>query len=399
MNHNELFIEAEAIVRSALFDAGTRNATHVHVGVHDGEVLLRFRIDGVLVMGARVPERLAPALFEVLLQMAAIDPVDARVPQMGVFEPNGLPGVGLVRVDTIPQEFGGSKILLTLHRYETREEIPLAELGLEDDALAALRQAISKQAGLVVVTGPIESGKNTTVYSSLMELDRDARSVATAEVSARNALPGVQQVTEDLDVGLNQAAILRSHLESDVDVIYVRELLSMETAELAVSAVAEHGKLVLTTLHTNHAVDVPGRLMDMGIEPQLLARALLLVQGQRRLRRLCEHCKTPIDISVETLMDAGLDSPPVGDASCHQPVGCEACLGLGYFERVLVAESLPVSDAIKGAILEGAPVETLHDLAIAGGMRSMRRHALALVCAGRTSLEEVLLHTPAPRAR
>ncbi|GMR13968.1 MAG: hypothetical protein BMS9Abin29_2195 [Gemmatimonadota bacterium] len=399
MSQAELSIEAEALVTSALFDAWTRNATHVHVEVHEGEMAFRFRIEGALVMGARVPERLAPALFEVLLQMADMRPVDARVPQMGVFEPNDLPGLDLVRVDTIPQAFGGSKILLTLHWHETREEIPLAELGLENDALEALRQAISKRAGLVVVTGPTESGKNTTVYASLLEIDRDARSVATAEIVARSALPGVQQVTEDRDVGLDQEAILRSHLRSDVDVIYVRELISMETAELAVSAVTGHGKLVLTTLHTNDAVDVPVRLMNMGVEPQLLAHALLLVQGQRRLRRLCEDCKTPIDISAETLMDAGLEPSRVTDASCHQAVGCEACGDIGYLDRVLVAESLPMSDAIKGAIREWAPVETLRDLALAGGMRSMRQHALALVCAGQTSLEEVLMHTPAPSVR
>jgi type II secretory ATPase GspE/PulE/Tfp pilus assembly ATPase PilB-like protein len=324
---------------------------------------------------------------------ACMDPGERRVPQSGVLSLR-TPSAQLVCEVQVNPGLRGEKVILTLNEPRRWVERPLSALGMAPEQLEHLRAALRQRSGLIVFTGPFFSGRNTVAYSSLLELQPQRRSMASAEWSVRGNLPDVHQLVLNAKIGLGMASGIRALLRSDHEVIYAREVIDSETAELCLRAVVSHSRLVLTTLHTLHAASVVSRLEDMGFERWLIARALLLVQAQRQVRRLCLRCRRQLHVDPAVLRSAGLPPQHPLPEVLYAPGACEHCQETGYEGRLLVCETLPLTPTLQELILSGTPVKELQQAAIREGMKTLRHSGLERVCEGLTSLEEVLLETP-----
>ena len=383
----------EGLLERLLARAHEQGATHLHLEPGEKELRVRMRVDGQL----RLAEPIASALYEPLLahikREASMDVGERRLPQSGVFSLS-LSSTQLVCEAEVSPGVRGEKVTLVLIEPSRWVERPLSQLGMAPEQLQHLRAALRQRSGLIVFTGPLFSGKNAVIYSCLHELRPDNRSMASIEWGVRGSLPEVHQLVLKPQLGLDMAAAMRAVLRGDNEVIYLREMIDTETAELSMRAALSHGRLVLTTVHTQHAASVVTRLEDMGFDRWLIARSLLLLQGQRQVRRLCLRCRQTIKAEPAVLVAAGLVPGSPLPEVLHVPGGCEYCQGTGYDGRLLICETLPVTRSLQELILSGVAASKLQEAAVGEGMKTMRRIALERVCEGLTSLDEVLLSIP-----
>lgn len=377
------------LVNLILTDAVKKNCSDIHIEPYEKSFRIRFRIDGVLYEVMKPPLKLKNAITSRLKIMSQLDIAERRLPQDGriKLKMGGKKEMDY-RVSVLPTLFGEKVVLRLLDK--SNLQLDMTKLGFEEKALEDFQDSIHKPFGMVLVTGPTGSGKTTTLYSALAELNKVGENISTAEDPVEFNLAGINQVQMHEDIGLNFAAALRSFLRQDPDIIMVGEIRDFETAEIAVKA-ALTGHLVLSTLHTNDAPSTVNRLLNMGVEPFLVSSSVNCILAQRLARRICGECKEP-DKSVppQTLIDAGMAPEVANSVQLFKGKGCSKCSDTGYKGRVAVYEVMPVREELKEFILNGASTAELKREAMRLGMKSMRQSALTKMEAGETTLEEVL---------
>jgi type IV pilus assembly protein PilB len=383
----------EGLFERLLVRAHEQGATHLHLEPGEKDLRVRIRVDGQLRLGEPIASSLYEPLLAHIKREASMDVGERRLPQSGVLS---LPmsSTQLVCEVEVSPGVRGEKVTLVLTEPSRWVERPLSQLGMAPEQLQYLSAALRQRSGLIVFTGPLFSGKNAAIYSCLHELRSENRSMASIEWAVRGSLPEVHQLVLKPQLGLDMATAMRALLRGDHEVIYLREMIDTETAELAMRAALSHGRLVLTTVHTQNAASVLTRLEHMGFDRWLIARSLLLLQGQRQVRRLCLRCRRTIKVEPSLLVAAGLPPESPLPEVLHVPGGCEVCQGTGHDGRILICETLPVTPSLQELILAGATARKLQEAAVGEGMKTMRRSALERVCEGLISLDEVLLSIP-----
>jgi type IV pilus assembly protein PilB len=372
------------LIRQAVQD----RASDIHVEPAERDVRVRYRVDGVLHEVMRTPKRVQNGLISRLKIMADLDIAERRVPQDGRVSVQLAGRQVDLRVATLPTVFGEKVVLRVLDKGTAT--LDLAELGFLPGTMARFETAFSKPYGTILVTGPTGSGKSTTLYATLNRLNDPSKNIITVEDPVEYRLPDINQVQVHSKAGLTFAAALRSILRSDPDIVLLGEIRDRETAAIAMEA-AITGHLVLSTLHTNSAVQTPTRLIEMGLEPYLVSSAVDCVVAQRLARRLCDRCKEPYAPTSAELTGVDWDG---GAGGCpdqlYRPVGCGACGRKGYLGRFALHEVLLVSEELETMIAERASSEELRRVAVSQGMQTLRQAGLAQVAAGITSVEEIL---------
>lgn len=381
------------LVNLILIDAIRKNASDIHVEPYEKQLRIRYRIDGILYEVMKPPVKLKSAIISRLKIMSNLDIAERRLPQDGRIKMKMGRGKEMdFRVSVLPVLWGEKVVLRLLDK--SNLQLDMTKLGFEERALADFKAAIAKPYGMVLVTGPTGSGKTTTLYSSLSDLNKPTTNLCTAEDPIEFNLFGINQVQMHEDIGLNFAATLRSFLRQDPDVIMVGEIRDFETAEIAIKA-ALTGHLVLSTLHTNDAPSTVSRMLNMGIEPFLVASSLNLIAAQRLLRNLCPDCKEPIDVPDQTLFDLGAKVEDISNYNVHHGIGCRTCNTTGHKGRIAVYEIMTMSDTLGEYVLNGASTLELKNAAIGEGMKTLRMSALTKLAEGRTSMQEVVRATAA----
>jgi type IV pilus assembly protein PilB len=376
-----------------LLSAIQQGASDIHVEPYEKSYRVRFRIDGVLHEEMSPPVKLKAALSSRLKIMAHLDIAERRLPQDGRIKLKvGEDKEMDFRVSVLPTLFGEKIVLRLLDK--SNLQLDMTKLGFEPDQLADFKSAIECPYGMVLVTGPTGSGKTTTLYSALSELNTLTDNICTAEDPVEFNLPGINQVQMHEDIGLNFAAALRSFLRQDPDIIMIGEIRDFETAEIAIKA-ALTGHLVLSTLHTNDAPSTITRLLNMGVEPFLVTASVQLVQAQRLVRKICANCKQPTPTPKDELKALGATDEEIATVTCQRGVGCQICGGSGYKGRVALYEVMPFKDALKELVLQGAAAVEIKAEAIRQGMRTLRMSGVRKICEGVTSVDEVARITAA----
>jgi len=377
------------LVNLVLTDAVKKMASDIHVEPYEKSFRVRYRIDGVLYEVMKPPMKLKNAITSRIKIMAEMDIAERRLPQDGRIKLKMGRGKEMdFRVSCLPTLFG-EKIVMRLLDKSTLQ-LDMTKLGFEEDLLALFKDAIYQPYGMVLVTGPTGSGKTTTLYSALSELNRTSENVSTAEDPVEFNLPGINQVQMHEEIGLNFAATLRSFLRQDPDIIMVGEIRDFETAEIAVKA-ALTGHMVLSTLHTNDAPSTVNRLLNMGIEPFLVASSVNCIVAQRLARRICQECKEPdTDVTAEALVKAGMAEDRAKNVASLHGNGCRSCSDTGFKGRVALYEVMPLKEELKEFVLNGASSLELKREAIRLGMQTLRQSALNKLSEGVTTLSEVL---------
>ena len=382
------------LVNVVLMSAISKGASDIHIEPYEKEYRIRYRIDGTLYNVMSPAMKLRDAITSRIKIMAKLDIAEKRLPQDGRikirFSDNGTPRDIDFRVSCLPTLFGEKIVMRLLDR--SKLMLDMTKLGFEQGSLLKLQAAIDKPWGMVLVTGPTGSGKTNTVYSSIARINTPETNIMTVEDPVEFNLIGVNQVQVRENIGLNFAAALRSFLRQDPNIILVGEIRDFETAEIAVKA-ALTGHLVLSTLHTNDAPSTVNRLMNMGIEPFLVASSLNLVCAQRLVRRVCMSCSAPDSVAPQALEQLGFSSE---EARMVKPVkgkGCHRCNRTGYKGRVGLYEVMEVTDELRELVLVGASALELRRKAIETGMITLRGSGLQKIKDGVTSLEEVLRET------
>ncbi|HXG65110.1 MAG TPA: type IV-A pilus assembly ATPase PilB [Blastocatellia bacterium] len=382
------------MVNVILVDALRRGASDIHIEPYEKEMRVRFRMDGVLYNIMNPPLKLRDALTSRLKIMSRLDIAEKRLPQDGRIKIrvrlDGRSRELDFRVSTLPTIFGEKVVLRLLDKENLR--LDMTQLGFEPESLEKFKRNIGKPYGMVLVTGPTGSGKTSTLYSALQSLNTPETNIMTAEDPVEFNLPGINQVQMKESIGLNFAAALRSFLRQDPNVILVGEIRDFETAEIAVKA-ALTGHLVLSTLHTNDAPSTVSRLMNMGIEPFLVATSVNLIQAQRLIRRICKECKQEMHTPREALIDIGFPASEADDIRTYKGAGCQACNGTGYKGRVGLYEVMEITDDLRELILVGASGLELRRKAMEEGMMTLRQSGLEKIRQGMTTIEEVVRET------
>ena len=382
------------LVNMVLTDAVKRGASDIHIEPYEKEFRVRFRIDGVLQTIMNPPAKLKDAITSRIKIMAKLDISEKRLPQDGrIMLRVNLGGKKKqldYRVSTLPTLFGEKIVMRLLDKENLR--LDMTKLGFEQESLDKFSKAILKPYGMVLVTGPTGSGKTNTLYSAISQLNKPDTNIMTAEDPVEFQLGGVNQVQMKESIGLNFAAALRSFLRQDPNIILVGEIRDFETAEIAIKA-ALTGHLVLSTLHTNGAPETISRLMNMGIEPFLVATAVHLICAQRLVRRVCVGCAEELDLPIQALLDAGYTPEEAKTFKPKKGKGCGTCNNTGYKGRAGLYEVMEIDDEIRELILVGASAVELKKKAIERGMITLRRSGLIKVMAGVTTLEEVARET------
>ncbi|ABL00119.1 type IV-A pilus assembly ATPase PilB [Pelobacter propionicus] len=376
------------MVNAILQDAIKKKASDIHIEPYEKLFRVRYRIDGVLYEAMKPPLKLKNAITSRIKIMAELDIAERRLPQDGRIKIKLGGGKDMdFRVSVLPTLFG-EKICMRLSD-KSSLQTDLTKLGYEPEALENFLREIHKPFGMVLVTGPTGSGKTVSLYSAIAELNKVSENISTAEDPVEFNFAGINQVQMHEDIGLNFAAALRSFLRQDPDIIMIGEIRDFETAEIAVKA-ALTGHLVLSTLHTNDAPATINRLLNMGIEPFLVASAVNLITAQRLARRVCKECKEPEDIPVQALIDAGVPPDEAPGYVCYRGKGCPVCNGTGYKGRVGFYQVMPMLDEIRELILNGANTAEIKRETMRLGIKSMRQSGLTKLKEGVTSFEEVL---------
>jgi type IV pilus assembly protein PilB len=382
------------LVNLILVDALRRGASDIHLEPYEKEYRVRFRMDGILYNIMTPPLKLRDAIISRLKIMAKLDISEKRLPQDGrilmKMRHQGKRKELDFRVSVLPTLYGEKVVLRLLDKDNLM--LDMTRLGFEPESLAKFEQAILKPYGMVLVTGPTGSGKTNTLYSAISRLNTPETNIMTAEDPVEFQLQGINQVQMKEQIGLNFAAALRAFLRQDPNIILVGEIRDFETAEIAIKA-ALTGHLVLSTLHTNDAPSTISRLMNMGIEPFLVATSVHLIAAQRLVRRICKACKEEIPTPQKVFVEAGFSPEEAKKLKIYKGKGCPLCNGTGYKGRVGLCEVMEITDDIRELVLVGASALELRKKSIENGMISLRGSGLRKIKDGVTTLDEVLRET------
>ncbi len=382
------------LVNLILLDSVKRGASDVHLEPYERELRLRFRVDGTLRSAMSPPLKLKDAIVSRLKIMANLDISEKRLPQDGRIRlrlrVDGKPRELDFRVSTLPTVFGEKIVMRLLDRDNLMFD--MRGLGFEESSLQRFEHAIDQPFGMVLVTGPTGAGKSNTLYSAITKLNKPNVNIVTVEDPVEFNLPGINQVQTKEQIGLSFSVALRSFLRQDPNIILVGEIRDVETAEIAIKA-ALTGHMVLTTLHTNDAPSAISRLINMGIEPFLVATSLHAICAQRLVRRVCRGCVEEVSTPSELLREMGFTPEEAEQVKPVHGTGCELCQGTGYKGRIGLYEVMEITDDIRESIIRGGSVIDLKRLAIENGMITLRRSGLIKVRDQRTTIEEVVRET------
>jgi type IV pilus assembly protein PilB len=379
---------ANLIVVQAIKD----HASDVHLEPFEKTMRLRYRVDGVLIDATPPPKQLQLALASRFKIMSSLDIAERRLPQDGRMRVKVSGKDFDLRVSVLPTVHGEKIVLRVLDK--TNLSASIDKLGLDADTFKQVKAAIDAPHGLILVTGPTGSGKTTTLYSALNELNNPIYNIVTVEDPVEFQIPGINQVPTKKDIGLTFANALRSILRQDPDIIMIGEIRDTETAEIAIEA-ALTGHQVLSTMHCNDAPGAIARLDDMGIAPFLISSSVILSCAQRLIRRICPHCKEPVTYPPKMFEDLGIDLASLNGAQLFRGRGCERCKNSGYSGRMAVIEAMTISDQIRKLIIARANTRELGKVAVSQGMRTLRMVALDRAREGISTLEQVMVMTSA----
>jgi type IV pilus assembly protein PilB len=376
-------------VNGILLEAVRRRASDIHFEIYEKKFRVRFRVDGNLLEAAQPPIASGPAICSRIKIMSKMDIAERRRPQDGRLKIilNKENREMDFRVNSIPTMWGEKIVMRLLDR--TNLQLDMTKLGFEEDDLVLFKESINLPQGMVLITGPTGSGKTTTIYSALAELNRLNVNISTAEDPIEFNLDGINQVQVNTEIELTFSAALRAFLRQDPDIIMVGEIRDLETAEIAFKA-ASTGHMVVSTLHTNDAASTITRLVEMGIPSYLITSTITLVVAQRLMGRLCEQCKEAIKVPDSTLLNLGVGMDELAKFQLYKPKGCAACNNTGIRGRMAIYELMPMNEQIKDTILRGNLGIELRQISRNLGLRTLRRSALLKLARGITSIEEVI---------
>jgi len=381
------------LVNTLLSQALKDRASDIHIEPFEANVLVRFRIDGVLHSIVTPPKTVQSAMVSRIKVMAGLDIAEKRHPQDGRFRVKVAGREVDVRVSVLPTAHGERVVMRLLDR--SAQLLTLEDLGMSAAQHEAMSKVITQPHGIILVTGPTGSGKSTTLYASLMQVDRKNRNVMTIEDPIEYQLEGVGQMQVQPKIGVTFSAGLRSILRQDPDIVMIGEIRDLETAEIAIQA-SLTGHMVFATLHTNDALSAIVRLQDMGVEPYLVASSLVMAQAQRLVRRLCDHCKTARPVLCDEWHALDVDAALMQDAvEVYDAQGCEHCLHTGYVGRVAIYELMPITQNMRNAIHDGMGLPAMRRLALQEGAVTLRQDGARHIAAGVTTFDEVLMATRA----
>jgi type IV pilus assembly protein PilB len=375
------------LVNMVLVDAIRKGASDLHWEPYEKVFRIRFRIDGVLHEMLAPPKRLEPAIISRIKIMSNLDISERRVPQDGRIKLRYAAREIDFRVSILPTIFGEKAVLRILDKEALK--LDLTQLGFDPWSMEKFNHAIHQPYGMVLITGPTGSGKTTTLYSAIHTINSPEHNIMTAEDPVEYNLKGVNQVQVNEGVGRTFAAVLRSFLRQDPDVILVGETRDLETAQISIRA-ALTGHLVFTTLHTNDCPATVARLLDMGIQPFLLSSSLLLILAQRLGRKICKECKQPVDAHEDDLIPYGHTPTGIGRTQFYKGKGCQVCNFTGMKGRIAIYEIMTITEELRDMILKGAATAELRAMAQKQGMKTLRQSGLMKVLEGTTTVEEVL---------
>jgi type IV pilus assembly protein PilB len=367
-------------------------ASDIHIEPFEKSVRLRYRVDGVLMDATAPPKQMQLALASRFKIMSCLDIAERRLPQDGRMRVKVGGKDYDLRVSIMPTVHGEKIVLRVLDK--SNLSASLDKLGLDPDTYQQVKAAVDAPHGLILVTGPTGSGKTTTLYSALNELNSPIYNIITVEDPVEFQIPGINQVPTKKEIGLTFANALRSILRQDPDIIMIGEIRDTETAEIAIEA-ALTGHQVLSTMHCNDAAGAIARLDDMGIAPFLISSSVILACAQRLMRRICPHCKEPVTYPDKMFQDLGIDPSMFDGVTLHRGRGCDRCKNSGYAGRMAIIEAMTITDEIRKLIIARASTRELAKVAIGQGMRTLRMAALDRVREGTSTLEQVLLLTSA----
>jgi type IV pilus assembly protein PilB len=367
-------------------------ASDIHIEPYEKGMKLRYRTDGVLVDATPPPKQLQLALASRFKIMSSLDIAERRLPQDGRMRVRVSGKDYDLRVSIMPTVHGEKIVLRVLDK--SNLSASLDKLGLDADTFQQVKTAVDAPHGLILVTGPTGSGKTTTLYSALNELNNPIYNIITVEDPVEFQIPGINQVPVKKEIGLTFANALRSILRQDPDIIMIGEIRDMETAEIAIEA-ALTGHQVLSTMHCNDAPGAIARLDDMGIAPFLISSSVILTCAQRLMRRICSHCKEPVTYPEKMYNDLNIDPSTFDGVTLYRGRGCDRCKGSGYAGRLAIIEAMTISDEIRKLIISRSSTREMGKIAIGQGMRTLRMVALDRVRDGLSTLEQVLVLTSA----
>lgn len=395
MDVSQLALDSDAapvvkLVNSIIIEGVRRHASDIHIEPYKRVLRIRYRIDGALTEVMSPSYRMGPAIASRIKLMASLDISERRIPQDGHISLKvGDKSIDL-RVSTLPTAHG-EKIVMRIAE-QSGLSYDMAKLGLEKKSLDEFLKSISRPTGIILVTGPTGSGKTVTLYSALTRLNTLDKNITTAEEPIEYDFPGINQVSVNEEIGYTFAKALRAFLRQDPNIIMVGEIRDGETADIAIKA-ALTGHLVLSTLHTNDASSTVTRIIDMGIEPYLLAPTLALVEAQRLVRRICPKCKEPVSLTPEMIGKLGMDPKEFEGVTLYKGKGCLECNNTGYKGRVGIFEVLPVTSEIRELILKRASNDEIKQKAVELGMTTLRSDGVAKIKQGMTTIEEIIRET------
>lgn len=380
------------LINSTLYDALKTGASDIHLETHPGGLAVKYRIDGVMASIANSPglDSAEQAISRIKV-MAQLDIAERRIPQDGRFKVHAMGRLIDFRVSIMPSAFGEDAVLRVLDRKALTEQaqgLSLKALGFDADVIARFRKLASEPYGMVLVTGPTGSGKTTSLYAAISEVNTGFDKIITIEDPVEYQLPGVLQIPVNEKKGLTFARGLRSILRHDPDKIMVGEIRDAETAQIAVQA-ALTGHLVFSTVHANSVLDVIGRFMHMGVDPYHFVSAVNGIVAQRLVRALCPHCAEPFVPDEDMLRTSGLTAAQAAGMQFKHAQGCGHCRGTGYKGRKAVAEMLVLNDELREMIIARQPIRQLKEAAARNGMRTIREAAVSAAAEGMTSLQEI----------
>jgi type IV pilus assembly protein PilB len=379
------------LVNLILINAIKKGASDIHLEPYEKKLRVRYRIDGILYEEMNPPLRLKNALVSRLKIMSSLDIAERRLPQDGRIKLKLGKGREMdFRVSVLPTMYGEKVVLRLLDKSSL--QLDMTKLGFDVQPLEDFRNSIYQPYGMVLVTGPTGSGKTTTLYSALSELNKVGTNISTAEDPIEYNLPGINQVQMHDDIGLNFATALRAFLRQDPDIIMVGEIRDFETAEIAVKA-ALTGHLVLSTLHTNDAPSTVNRLLNMGVEPFLVTASVNLILAQRLARKICSECKEEIPAKPQALIDIGMAPEDASSVRLFRGRGCRACNDTGYKGRVALYEVMMLAEELKEMVLQGASTAELKAEAIRLQMQTLRQAGIRKIIEAVTTPEEVMRTT------